>query len=131
MSEVTVRQSVRETNKNTSTPRYRSCCAWPWRVRCACGGRQHNNDNNTTTNTTKKKNPLLLFPLLLLYAKPRLRSLQQCRVRDTFPVFTQRWRPSSCHRVSSSSSSSNTPMQLKYLPTFSAQTGRKYSCCFL
>lgn len=129
MSEVTVRQSVRETNKNTSTPRYRSCCAWPWRVRCACGGRQHNNDNNTTT--TKKKNPLLLFPLLLLYAKPRLRSLQQCRVRDTFPVFTQRWRPSSCHRVSSSSSSSNTPMQLKYLPTFSAQTGRKYSCCFL
>lgn len=127
MSEVTVRQSVRETNKNTSTPRYRSCCAWPWRVRCACGGRQHNNDNNTTT--TKKKNPLLLFPLLLLYAKPRLRSLQQCRVRDTFPVFTQRWRPSSCHRVSSSSS--NTPMQLKYLPTFSAQTGRKYSCCFL
>lgn len=41
---------------------------------------------------------LLLLPLLLLYAPAPLHTLQY-QLRDTVTVFTQRWRPSSCHRA--------------------------------
>lgn len=42
--------------------------------------------------------PLLLLLLLLLYATASIHTLQY-QLRDTVTVFTQRWRPSSCHRA--------------------------------